>query len=315
MPAASLKSIGPALAACLFGGLALPAQDTATFSTGVNVVSVFPTVRDSQGQLVRDLKKEDFEVLENGRPQLIRYFLRETDLPLSIGLLVDTSMSQEKVLNAERGASLRFLDQVLRENKDQFLIMQFDLGMMLRQELTSSRSQLSEALAFVDTPTRSQLAMGAGRGGTVLYDAVVKAAGIMAAQKNRKALVVMSDGVDYGSDASLDDAVNAAQKAGAIVYSILFADPGYYGSSGEARRGENALKRLAQETGGRFFQVTKKLDIGQTFDLIQADLRSQYSLGYTPDPPVDEPQYRKLQVSVRQAGFTVDAPRRYYATP
>jgi VWFA-related protein len=145
-------------AAVLFWACAvLCGQDAPTFSTGVKVVNLLATVRTKKGQIVHDLSQEDFSVTENGRAQNIRYFARESDLPLTLGLMVDTSMSQRRVLDAERGASFRFLDQVLRANKDQIFIMQFDLSVPLRQELTSSRRKLDDALVYVDTPTNREL--------------------------------------------------------------------------------------------------------------------------------------------------------------
>ena len=149
--------------------------DSAAFSTGVKVVNVLATVRGKNGALIRDLGQDDFTLLENGRPQTIRYFSRETDLPLSLGLMVDTSLSQGKVLDAERGASFRFIDQVLREDKDQFFVMQFDLAVLIRQGFTNSRQKLQDSLAFVDLPTRRELMLQRG-GGTLLYDAVIAAA-------------------------------------------------------------------------------------------------------------------------------------------
>ena len=146
---------------------------------------------------------DPFTLSENGRPQVIRYFSRESELPLTLGLMVDTSMSQRRVLDAERGASFRFLDQVLRENKDQVFIMQFDMSVQLRQPLTSSRKALNDTLPYVDTPTSRQLRIQTG-GGTLLYDAVVTAAqNEMQKARNRKALIVLSDGVDTGSEATL----------------------------------------------------------------------------------------------------------------
>ena len=135
----------------------LHGQEEPTFSSEVKVVNVLATVHDKRGALVRDLTKDDFSLLEDRRPQAIRYFSKESDLPLTLGLMVDTSMSQAKVMDAERGASLRFLDQVLRESKDQVFIMQFDMAIQLRQELTSSRKKLDEVLPYVDTPTRREL--------------------------------------------------------------------------------------------------------------------------------------------------------------
>src|SRR5580658_787642 len=169
--------------------LRLRAQDDATFKTEIKVVNVLASVRTKKGEIIRDLTQDDFSLLEDGRPQTIKYFARQSDLPLTLGLMVDTSMSQVRVLDAERTASFRFLEQVLRESKDQVFIMQFDMAMVLRQSLTSSFGKLNDALAYVDTPSRKELEMGAySSKGTVLYDAVVKASNeIMKKQSGRKA--------------------------------------------------------------------------------------------------------------------------------
>ncbi|HEY6342281.1 MAG TPA: VWA domain-containing protein [Bryobacteraceae bacterium] len=286
--------------------------DSAAFSTGVKVVNVLATVRGKNGALIRDLSQDDFTLLENGRAQAIRYFSRETDLPLSLGLMVDTSLSQGKVLDAERGASFRFLDQVLREDKDQFFVMQFDLAVLMRQGFTNSRQKLQDALAFVDLPTRRELMLQRG-GGTLLYDAVIAAAETMKAQRNRKAGIVLTDGVDTGSDATLDAAIEAAQRADLMMYSIEFSDEGYYGLFGGGGDGKKVLMRLARETGGSFFEVSKKLTIDQIFDAIQVELRSQYSLGFVSDTPVRVSEFRKLQLLAKQKGLTVESRDRYWA--
>jgi VWFA-related protein len=291
-------------------------QDT-VFTTEVKVVNVFATVRDKSGKFVRDLGKEDFSLTENGRPQSIRYFSRESDLPLTIGLMIDTSMSQQRVLDAERGACLRFVDQVLRETQDKVFIMQFDMGVYLRQELTSSSKSLDDSLPFVDTPTRRELEAQSG-GGTRLYDAVEKASReIMSHQSGRKALIVLSDGVDNGSEASLATAIDAAQRADAIVYSVLFSDAGFYGVpllgrlSGADGRG--VLLRMSQETGGTFFEVSKQHTIDQAFRQLEEELRSQYSLGYVSDVPVSIPEFRKIHLAVSGKGSVVQSRDRYWA--
>jgi VWFA-related protein len=286
--------------------------DSAAFSTGVKVVNVLATVRGKNGALIRDLSQDDFTLLENGRPQTIRYFSRETDLPLSLGLMVDTSLSQGKVLDAERGASFRFLDQVLREDKDQFFVMQFDLAVLMRQAFTNSRQKLQDSLAFVDLPTRRELMLQRG-GGTLLYDAVIAAAEAMKPQRNRKAGIVLTDGVDTGSDATIDAAIEAAQRADLMMYSIEFSDEGYYGPFGGGGDGKKVLMRLAKETGGSFFEVSKKLTIEQVFDAIQDELRGQYSLGFVSDTPVRVSEFRKLQLLTKQKGLTVESRDRYWA--
>jgi VWFA-related protein len=312
-------------AASLFcTGSVVRGQEEPTFSTDVKVVNVLATVVNQKGEIIRDLTKDDFSLLENGRPQTLRYFSRESNLPLTLGLMVDTSMSQRRVMDAERGASLRFLDQVVRPAADQVFIMQFDMAVQMCQALTSSLKKLDDALAFVDTPTRQDLANQSG-GGTLLYDAVITASkSVMKSLRGRKALIVLSDGVDIGSEATLTDAIEAAQRADTLVYSILFSDANAYGIPlgpliGHrsipmgGREGRGALMRISKETGAGFFEVSKKQSIEQTFDLIQEELRSQYSLGYVSDQPVHISEFRKIQLTTRQKGLAVQARDRYWA--
>ncbi|MGA2712765.1 MAG: VWA domain-containing protein [Bryobacteraceae bacterium] len=284
------------------------AQDEPVFSSDVQVVNLLATVRNKKSEIVRDLEKDDFSLLEDGRPQAIRYFSRESNLPLTIGLMVDTSMSQVHVLDAERGASFRFLDQVLRENKDHVFIMQFDLTVQTRQPLTGSYRDLSSALAMVDTPTRNQLRSQYG-GGTLLYDALVDASqDIMKQQQGRKALIVLSDGGENGSDATLDNVIDAAQRAETLIYAILFTDGGF-GSA----EGRNIMQRLAKDTGGSYFEVSKKLGIDQVYALIQEDLRSEYSLGFVSDRPAKGAEFRRLQLTVKRPGLIIHSRDRYWA--
>jgi VWFA-related protein len=281
----------------------LRAQEGTVFSTDVKIVSILATVFDKQRRIIHDLTKDDFQITENGRPQTIKYFSRDTDLPLTIGLMVDTSMSQVRVIGEERAASFRFLDRILREDKDQVFVMQFDMTVQTPQPLTSSRQKLEKSLVFVDTPTRAELRTQAG-GGTLLFDAVVNASkNIMASRQGRKALVVMSDGGENGSEASLNDAIEAAQHADTMIYSILFG----------GTEGRGILQKMSRETGGGFFEVTKKQSIDQIYEVIQAELRGQYSLGYTSDVPVRISEFRKLALTVKQKGLIVQARDRYWA--
>lgn len=291
----------------------LTAQEEPTFKTEVKVVSVLASVRNKKGAFIRDLGKDDFSVSENGRPQTIRYFSRETDLPLTLGLMIDTSMSQRRVMEAERIASYSFLEQVLREKKDHVFIMQFDLSPILRQELTSSFLKLSEALQRVDTPSMNDLRSQTG-GGTMLYDAMFKASReIMAPQTGRKALIVLSDGVDTGSEAGITDAIEAAQKADTLIYSILFSDDTYYGGFGGGGEGRNALMRMSRETGGGYFEVSKKVSLDDVFKQLQEELRSQYNIGYVSDQPVSVSEFRKIQLTTHQKGLVIQARGRYWA--
>ena len=311
MPAISRREILLSAAVAALCSSARAAPQEPIFSSDVQVVNILANVRNRRGEIVGELTKDDFALLENTRPQTIRYFARASDLPLTLGLMIDTSLSQLSVLDAERGASLRFLDQVLRENKDHVFIMQFDLSVQTRQPLTGSRRQLGEALAFVDSPTRNELRSQTG-GGTLLYDAVVQASeDVMAKQQGRKALIFLTDGEDNGSDATLDTAIDAAHRADALVYAILFTG----GSSGFGHSGKGVLTRLAKETGGGYFEVSKKLGIDQIFDIIQEDLRTQYSIGYVSDRPATVSEFRRIQLTVKRSGLVVQARDRYWAGP
>lgn len=283
---------------------ALKAQDEApTFSTDVKVVSVLATVLDKQNHIIRDLNRENFQIVENNRPQTIKYFSRDSDLPLTLGLMVDTSMSQEHVISSERVASFHFLDRVLREKLDQAFVMQFDMAVRVAQPLTHSREDLRQALVFVDTPTRAQLREQSG-GGTLLFDAVVQASkDIMMPLHGRKALIILSDGGENGSDARLSDTIDAAHRADTLVYSILFG----------GSEGRGILERISRETGGGFFTVSKKQSIDQVFDAIQDELRSQYDLGYVSDVPVQISEFRRIQLAVNRPGLKVQARDRYWA--
>lgn len=290
--------------------LAASAAQEPTFSTNVKVVSVLATVRDKRGDIIRNLGKDDFTLLEDGRPQTIRYFSRESDLPLTLGLLVDTSLSQTRVLEDERGASFRFLEQVLREGKDKAFIVQFDQVVLTRQELTSSRKDLESALDLVDSPRK----LGAEGGGTLLYDAVrMESIQVMRKLEGRKAFIVLTDGVDIGSSVTLTDAIEAAQRADTLVYSILFSDESAYGSFSLGPSGRGVLQRLSRETGAGFFEVSKKQSIDRIFALIEEELRSQYSLGFVSDELITASGFRKIRLIAKQKGLIVQARDRYYA--
>jgi VWFA-related protein len=330
----------------LLAGRALRSQQQPTISAEVKVVNVLATVRNHHGGIVRNLTKDDFMLEEDGRPQTIGYFSQETDLPLTLGLLVDTSMSQRRVLEQERSASATFLDQVLRVKKDMAFVIHFDREVELLQDLTSSRQKLQSALELLQTPQPAQEGGSSspgsrpgsrrrGGGGTLLYDAVYLASNeLLKKQPGRKALVVLSDGVDRGSKETLASAIEAAQRADTLVYSILFADQEPYGNrggfggrgmGGMGRRGgrqrypqemrpdgKKILEKISKETGGRLFEVSRKQPVDQIYDQIQEELRNQYSLGYTPDKDAGA-GYHKIRLASKQKGLVVQARDGYYA--
>ncbi len=230
------------------------AEDSvATVSVDVKVVTLPVTVRDKHGQIVRNLTKDDFTLEEDGHPQTIKYFSQDANLPLTLGLLVDTSFSQRNVLDEERTASRTFLDQMLKQDKDRAFLIHFDKEVELLQDLTSSRDKLQKALddLRIAQPDRQQSDDSGGspqggqrrahHGGTQLYDAVYLASNeLMKSQQGRKALIILSDGVDRGSKTSLESAIEAAQRADTMVYSIFFKDtqePERSGSEHQRRGG------------------------------------------------------------------------------
>ena len=362
-----------ALAALPGVGPAIWAQDAvSTIAVDVKVVTLPVTVRDKHGKIIRDLTKDDFTLQEDGRPQVIKYFSQEANLPLTLGLLVDTSRSQTHVLDAERNASRSFLDQMLVQPKDKAFLIHFDREVELLQDLTSSHEKLQAALELLKTPSDrersndpndsddSRPGSGSGshhRGGTQLYDAVYLASNeLMKKQQGRKALIILSDGVDHGSKTYLESAIEAAQRADTVVYSIYFAEPnhdegqrpggmgrggggwpgggrgwpgggGYPGGAGgrggrgggqrhpeEPRTdGKKILERISKETGGRFFEVTKKEPVGQIYDNIVEELRVQYSMGYTPDKDSAASGYHHVQLTVKKKDLTAQTREGYYA--
>jgi VWFA-related protein len=317
---------------CLFGGDALGQQDP-QIELQVKAVSILATVRDKRGQIVSNLMKQDFVVDEDGRPQNINYFAKESDVPLRLGLLVDTSLSQGTSLEGERSASFAFLDHLLRAEKDSAFVIQFDREVELLRDFTADHAKLQSALRQLESsefhPNRRKEESSLGRGATtLLYDAVFLAADeLMSKQQGRKVLIVLSDGVDRGSKKTVDEAIESAQRADTVIYSVLFADEdfddqgkqrgGPYGapkrkdSSRERPDGKSILEEISEKTGGRLFQVSKKEPIEKIYSDIEEGLRNQYSLGYTPDKGA-EPGYHKIHVATKQKDLKVQARQGYY---
>lgn len=342
-----------------------------TFSTDVKVVNVFASVRDKEGRIVKDLTKDDFTLLEDGRPQVVRYFAQQTDLPLTLGLLVDTSMSERRMIPVERSASVKFFEQVLRPERDKAFIIHFDHEIELLEDLTSSREQLEKALDQLqarqpqrnagndpDNPTSTGgnaggqprgggigwpggggvgWPGGGGRrggggyprqgehhvhmGGTAFYDAIYLASDeIMKKQTGRKALIMLTDGDDNASKTSLGDAITSAQRADTLGYSIRVVDEeigsmvrGYGGSAPDHKEGKKILQQISKQTGGGFFEATKKRTLVDIYAQIEEELRNQYSIGYTSDKTSADIGYRKIDLSVKKKGLVVQSREGYFA--
>ena len=279
-------------------------QETA-IRVDVNVVNVLCTVRDHRGALVNDLRRDDFEVRENGRVQEIRYFARETDLPLTVALLVDVSGSVRPHIQEEKEAAGQFVGLVLRPS-DHALLLGFSSTLMLWQDFTSSTARLREALAALRAvPFRGLPPDGEAMPSTLLYDAVYQAAlQKLKGVPGRKAMIVISDGLDNGSRKHLGDAIEAVQGTDTIVYGICYQS-GFPGC--------DFLKEMAEPTGGRMFKAGKKIPLATIFQSIEDELRSQYALGYVPVKRPHDGAFHKLEVRVRVKGLKVSARKGYYA--
>jgi VWFA-related protein len=337
-----------------------PAAPVTTMSVNAKVVSLPVTVRDKKGKIVRDLTKDDFDLEEDGKPQTIRYFSQETNLPLTIGLLVDTSMSERDNMDRERVASRSFLDQMITRPQDRAFVIHFDREVELLQDLTSDHGKLEKAVGLIDTERsvdNSTNNQGSGQtqrghgGGTALYDAIFLACDeIQKKQTGRKAIVVLSDGEDRGSKETMNEAVESAQKAETVVYTIYIGGheensgynpgmgrhggmgggypgggypgggyPGGYPRGGNYPRqqenhpnGKKIMQEIADQTGGRYFEAKKKDSVDDDYAQIAEELRTQFMLGYT--PPKDQTSgYHSIHLTTKKKDMTVQTRQGYYS--
>jgi VWFA-related protein len=294
----------------------------AAIKVDVDVVNLYCSVRTKQNALVGGLEKNDFDLAEDGTKQTIKYFTRETDLPLTIGLLVDVSNSQRNLIEIERRAASSFFSNVLKK-KDVAFLISFGADAELLQDTTSSARMLQDGLGHMKlnggfsginsgpVPTMSKPR------GTVLYDAVYLAANDMLSKEvGRKAIVLITDGDDQGSRLSEKEAIEAAQKADAIIYGILYVDRQFYGGFGMGYSGEGVLKHMAEETGGRMLQVDgRKNTLESIFDQIQQEMRTQYAIGYTPTNSAKDGSYRKIDLRTSNKDLKIQVRKGYYALP
>ena len=302
-----------------------------TIRVDVDLVNVYYTVKTKKGgQLIPNLKKEDFSIAEDGKPQTIQRFSRETDLPLTLGLLIDISASQERLIDIEREAASQFFSSVIR-SKDEAFLISFGKSTDLLQDLTNSPRQLSSALRdlrgdgqtpMVGTgPIPNTGPIGGSVGtprGTLLYDAIYLASNEkLKSEVGRKAMILITDGEDQGSTYKLQEAVEAAQKADSIIYSIYYVDRAFYshgafmlGGGG----GESGLEKMSDQTGGHVFKVDSKHTLSDIFKEIQEEMRNQYSIAYSSTNPNRDGTFRRLQIKVDNPDYRVQSRNGYYAT-
>jgi len=299
----------------------LLAQDDATLKVEVSLVNILFTVRDKKSGLVGNLNKDDFKVFEDGKEQEVKYFNRETDLPLTIGLLIDVSASQMNLIEIEKNAAYQFFGSVLRKQDLAFLIS-FGEESELLQDYTNSAKLLRAGLEGLHV---SSGVGGFGPGpvptisqprGTVLYDAVyVASADQLKGQVGRKVLVLITDGEDEGSKYRISQAIEAAQKADAIIYGFYYVDRPFYMSRGMVFQGgsDAALRQMSEDTGGHVFHVDRKMTLQNAFDELQAEMRSQYAIGYTPVNAAKDGTFRKIEIKTSNHDWKVQARKGYYA--
>jgi VWFA-related protein len=291
-------------------------QQIPTIRVTTGLVRLIATVMDKRHNFITDLQQSDFTISEDGVPQDIRIFSRETNLPLRIGLLLDTSNSIRPRLGFEQDAAIDFLSSVIRRNKDMAFLMTFDNEPEIIQDFTDNVSLLSSAI-------RRQRAGG----GTALNDAIYQAAEKIANpplppgpdQEVRRVLVVISDGDDNLSDHALSESIEAAIRAEAAIYTIS-TNTDWMSLSGDSPHkfhitgGDRILQDFADQSGGRAFFPYKVDDLAQSFVDIGLELRSQYFIAYAPTNPLSNGKYRKIDVQTDRKQLIVRTRRGYFAT-
>lgn len=313
----SMKSpLFPAFVALAVALPAFPQDDV--IKVDVDIVNVLFNVRTKKNGIVGNLTKDDFEIYEDGKKQEVKYFTRESNLPLTIGMLVDVSLSQENLIEQEKASSIQFFQRVLRK-QDLAFLMSFGSEAELLQDYTNSIKLLRSGMdqirlsgpAGAYSPTGSPVPTAGTPRGTIMFDAVyLAAADQLKSQVGRKVIILVTDGMDQGSRYTRERAIEAAQKSDAIIYSIFHADfrrNGFY-----YRPTTSDLNRMSGETGGRVFEAGRN-DLNEIFKEIEEDVRSQYSIGYTPSNPNKDGSFRKIEIRVKNKELKVFARKGYYA--
>jgi VWFA-related protein len=301
-----------------------PGQDEdlgAAIKVDVDVVSLYCTVHNKQNGLIASLTRNDFDLAEDAKPQTIKYFSKETNIPLTIGMLIDVSGSQATMIDPERQAGSQFFSNVLK-NKDVAFLISFGADSELLQDITGTPRLLQRGLGQLKLntgysgPTSGPVPTMNHQRGTVMYDAVYLAANdILAHESGRKAIILITDGEDEGSKLSMKAAIEAAQKADSIIYGILYVDRRFYGGFNIGYSGESVLKQMSEETGGRLFTVGGKNTLESIFQQIEEEMRTQYLIGYTPTNPNKDGSFRKIDLKTHDKDQKVQVRKGYYAMP
>ena len=300
--------------ACLLGAFAAsaaaqvmigtPAPPPGTIRVDVDLVNVLCSVRDRDGSWARDLRRDDFELREDGKVRPVTHFAAASDSPLTVALMVDVSGSVATILDIERAAARRFLDEMIRSG-DQALVGGFSSTIPIWQDLTGSLENLREGVARIGPEFGGEGVRA--RGGTLLYDAVDLISNRKLSKvAGRKTLVLITDGIDNGSAVKPAEAVQAAQRADVVIFAIH-----YVPESRDPGEGHHPLARLAEPTGGHVFEVSGKMPLESVFSEIAEEMRHQYSLGFT--SAARDGLFHKLEVRVKRPGMKPAARTGYYA--
>jgi VWFA-related protein len=277
-------------------------EDSQTLSVNVDLVNVLFTVADKNGRFITNLQRQDFKVAEDYTPQMISNFSNETNLPLSIGLVFDTSASILGKLKFEQEAAGEFFYTTLRRGTDKAFVVTFDNRVGLAQDFTDNSEQLTRSLNKVHSA-----------GTTALFDAVYQAIdNKLIGQEGRHVIIVISDGDDNSSERTIEDTIEMAQKTDTVIYAVGTNPTQLFGSDRD--RGNKYLKRLTDETGGRLFLPVKLEDLTQSFLQISEELRSQYTLGYRSSNIKRDGTYRRIKITTTNKLFRVRARDGYYAS-
>jgi VWFA-related protein len=285
-----------------------------TIRVGVNLVSLYATVRDSHKAIVANLEQNDFKIFEDNVEQKVAFFSKEKTLPLTMGLLIDTSGSETNMLSAEQQDATQFLQRVMQK-KDEAMVITFDLDVDLLSDWTNDLGELDRAIRRAKINAPSGITVGpvptSNQGGTNFYDAVYLACNDkMASEAGRKALVILTDADDNGSKKTLDQAVEAAQRADTVIEMlVVYESHSMFGGSANFA----AAKKLAEETGGRSIDVHNQKDLLKAFDEISEELRTEYSLGYYPTNAKLDGTFRHTRVDLTNKEYKALARKGYYA--
>lgn len=291
-----------------------------TLGVRTQVVNVFATVRDKKHAIVSDLTQDDFKIYEDGVEQKVAFYSKEMNLPITLGILIDTSGSMQEILGAEQDTASRFVKEIMRK-KDEAIVVSFDFDLNLLADFTEDTAVLERAIRRTEinavssggVVTPGTLPQGSN-GGTDLYDAVYASChDYLASEAGRKAIVILTDAEDTGSKVSMQESIEAAQRSDTAIHILLLSDQPFYYHLGMSYGGEGVANRMTTDTGGRLIVVRSEKSLEKAFDEISEELRSQYILGYYPSNEKRDGTFRKIKVDIAKPDMKVLARRGYYA--